>query len=158
MKFTVAKCHSMRVTKHPLPKQVIHDNSLHNQVLENVPSAKYLRITITYDLDWGQHINNVTSKATKRLGFLRRNLTLAPKENKVAAYQAFARPQLEYEARIWNPHHQTVIDRIEKVQRTTARWACRRCRKQCHVGEMLDVLQWPERPGTETAGLFDLRL
>ena len=45
MKFGVAKCHSMRVTKHPLPRQIIHDYSLHNQVLENISSAKYLEIT-----------------------------------------------------------------------------------------------------------------
>ena len=125
-------------------KQVIHDYSLHNQVLENVPSAKYLGITITDDLDWDQHINNVTSKATRTLGFLRRNLTLAPKETKVAAYQALIRPQLEYAAPLWNPHHQTKIDRIEKVQRTAARWASRRWRNQSHVGEMLEELQWPE--------------
>ena len=54
MKFNVAKCHSMRVTKHPLSKQIIYHYSLHNQVLENVPSAKYLGITITDDLDWGR--------------------------------------------------------------------------------------------------------
>ena len=90
MKFSVAKCHSMRVTKHPLPKQIIHDYSLHNQVLENVSFAKYLGITVTDDLDWGQHINNVTSKATKTRDFLRRNLTLAPKETKVAAYKILA--------------------------------------------------------------------
>ena len=98
MKFNVAKCHSLRVTKHPLPKQIIHDYSLHNQVLENVPFAKYLGITITDDLDRGQHINNVTSKANKTLGFLRRNLTLAPEETNVVAYQALGRPQLEYAA------------------------------------------------------------
>ena len=137
MKFNVAKCHSMRVkTKHRLPKQIIHDKG-HNQVLENVLSAKYFGITITDDLDWGQHINNANSKATKTLGFLRRNLTLAPKETKVAAYQALVRPQLEYAAPVWNPNHQTEIDRIEKVQRTAARWACRRWRNQRH-------LQWPE--------------
>ena len=85
MKFNVAKCHSVRVTKHPLPKQIIHEYSLHNQVLENDSSAKYLGVTVTDDLDWGQHINNITSKATKTLDFLRRNLTLAPKETKVAA-------------------------------------------------------------------------
>ena len=34
MKFNVANCHSMRVIKHPSPKQIIHDYSLHNQVLE----------------------------------------------------------------------------------------------------------------------------
>ena len=150
MKFNVAKCHSLRVTKHPLPKQIIHDYSLHNQVLENVPSAKYLGITITDELDGGQHINNVTSKATKTLGFLRRNV---PKKTKVAAYQALVRPQLEYAAPIWNPHHQTEINRIEKVQRTAVRWACRRWRKQSHVGEMLEELQWPE-----LQELFDLLL
>ena len=57
MKFSVAKCHSVRVTKHPLPKQIIHYYSLHNQVLENVSSAKYIGITVTDDLDCGQHIN-----------------------------------------------------------------------------------------------------
>ena len=58
MKFNVANCHSMRVTKHPLQKQIIHDYSLHNQVLENVSSAKYLGITVTDDLDWG-HTSNM---------------------------------------------------------------------------------------------------
>ena len=72
----------------PLPKQIIHDYSLHSQVLENVSSAKYLGITATDYFDWGQHMNNVTSIATKTLGFLRRNLTLAPKETKVTAYKA----------------------------------------------------------------------
>ena len=128
---------------HPLPKQIIHDYSLHNQVLENVSSAKYLGIIVTDDLDWGQRINsinNVTSKPTKTLDFLRRNLTLAPKETKIAAYKALVRPQLEYAAPIWKPHCQTEINRIKTVQRTAARWAVRRWRNQSHVGEMLDEL------------------
>ena len=144
MKFSVAKCLSMRVTKHPLPKHIIHDYSLHNQVLENVSSAKYLGITITDALDWGQHINNVTSKATKETGFVRRNLTLAPMETKAAAHQALVRPQLEYAAPICNLHHQTEINIIKKVQRTAACWACRHWRNQSHIGEMLEELQWPE--------------
>ena len=45
---------------------------------------------------------------------------------------------------IWNPHHQTEINRIEKVQRTAAHWACRCWRNQSHIGEMLEELQWPE--------------
>ena len=91
----------MRVTKHLLPKQIIYDYSLHYQVLESVASAKYLGITVTNDIDWGQHINNVTSKATKILGFLCQNLTLAPKETKVAAYKDLVRPQLEYAASVY---------------------------------------------------------
>ena len=87
-----------------LPDIVMSDCSLHNQVLDNVSSAKYLGITITVDLlDWDQHINNINSKATKTHGFLRRNLTLVPKETKVAAYKPPVRPELEYAAPLWNP-------------------------------------------------------
>ena len=32
---------------------------------------------------------------------------------------------------------------IEKVQRTAARWTCRRWRNTSGVGEMLDELEWP---------------
>ena len=63
------------------------------------------------------------AEATKTLGFLRRN-----KETKLSAYKALVRPQLKYAAPIWNPHHQTDINRIEKVQRTAACWTCRRWR------------------------------
>ena len=63
---------------------------------------------------------------------------------KPAVYKALVRPQLEYAAPIWNPHHQTEINRIENVQRTAARWASRRWHNQHHVGEMLEELQWPE--------------
>ena len=42
------------------------------------------------------------------------------------------------------PYHQVDINRIEKVQRTAARWTCRRWRNQSHVREMLEELQWPD--------------
>ena len=62
----------MRVTRHYSHKQIIHDYTLHQQTLENVQSAKYLGITITENMDWGQHISDILSKATKTLGVLRR--------------------------------------------------------------------------------------
>ena len=80
MKFNEAKCHSMRVTWHQHHKHILFDYSLHNQTLENVQSAKYLGITISNIMDRGQHISEISSKATKTLGFLRRNLAFAPKK------------------------------------------------------------------------------
>ena len=44
MKFNVAKCHSMRVTRHPPDKHMQFDYTLHQQRLEQVQSAKYLGI------------------------------------------------------------------------------------------------------------------
>ena len=49
MKFNVAKCHSMRVTRHPPDKHIQFEYTLHQQRLEQVQSAKYLGITISDD-------------------------------------------------------------------------------------------------------------
>ena len=68
MKFNVAKCHSMRVTPHPPDKHIQFEYTLHQQRLEQVQSAKYLGISFSDDLDWGQHISEISSKATKTLG------------------------------------------------------------------------------------------
>ena len=143
MKFNVSKCHSMRVTRLHPSRHIDFNYTLHQQTLEQVQSAKYLGLTITDDLDWGQHISEITCKATKTLGFLRRNLALAPRHTKEVAYKTLVRPQLEYAAPIWHPYHETQIEMVEKVQRTAARWTCRRWRNTSSVGEMLDELEWP---------------
>ena len=82
MKFNLAKCHSMRVTQHPPYMHIQFDYILHQQRLEQVQFAKYLGLTITDNLDWGQHIS---AKATKTMGFLRRNLAFAPRHTKEVA-------------------------------------------------------------------------
>ena len=120
MKFNVAKCHSMRMTRQLPENQIQFEYSLHQQRLEQVQSAKYLGITITDNLDWGQHVSEISCKATKTMGFLRRNLALAPRHTKEVAYKTLVRPQLEYAAPIWHPYHETQIAQVEKVQRTAA--------------------------------------
>ena len=129
------------MTRHPPHKQIVHGYTLHNQVLENVSSAKYLGVQIIDDLEWGQHINEITSKATKTLGFLCRNMAFALRETKAAAYKTLIRPKLEYAAPVWMPHHQKEIDRLEKVQRPIAHWTCRLWCNQSRIGDMLDKLQ-----------------
>ena len=90
IKFNVTKYYSMRVTRHQHHKQILFDYSLHNQTLENVQSARYLGISISDNLDWGQHISEISSKATRTLGFLRRNLAFAPRSTKEVAYKTLA--------------------------------------------------------------------
>ena len=43
MKFNVAKCHSMRVTRHLPDKHILFDYTLHQQKLEQVQSANMFR-------------------------------------------------------------------------------------------------------------------
>ena len=130
----------MRVTRHQHHKHILFDHSLHNR---NIQSVKYLGITISENMDWGQHISFFFSKATKTLGFLHRNLAFAPKSTKEVAYKTLVRPKLESSAPVWSPYSKLQINQVEKVQRTAARWTCRRWRNTSSVGEVLDELEWP---------------
>ena len=56
------------------------------------------------------------------------------------AYKTLVCIKLENAAPIWYPYHETQIGQVEKVQRTAARWTCRRWRKASSVGDMLDEL------------------
>ena len=100
-------------------------------------------ITISDTMDWGQHISEISFKATKTLGFLRNNLVFAPNRTKEVAYKNLVRPKLEYAAPIWSPYSKLQINQIEKVQRTAARLTCRTWRNTSSVGEMFDELEWP---------------
>ena len=143
MKFNVAKCHSMRMSRHPPDKHMQFDYTLHQQRMEQVQSAKYHVFTITDDLDCGQHISEISAKATRTLGFLLRNLVFAPRHTKEVAYKTLVPPKLEYAASIWHSYHNTQIGQVEKMQRTAARWICRRWRNASSVGDMLDEQEWP---------------
>ena len=94
-------------------------------------------------MDWGQHVSEISFKATKILGFLCRILAFAPRSTKEVAYKTLVRPKLEYAAPIWSPHSKLQINHFEKVQRTAACWTCRRWQNMSSVGEILDELEWP---------------
>ena len=84
----------------PPDKNIQFDNTLHQQRLEQFQSARYLGITISDDLDWGQHISEISAKANMTLGFHWRNLAFAPRHTKEVAYKTLVRPKLEYAAPI----------------------------------------------------------
>jgi hypothetical protein len=85
-----------------------------------IPSTSYildLGITITSDLSFHTHINNIVAKALQRnstffRGFVSRNLNLCRK-----AFVTYIRPLLEYNSIVWNPIHIYLIDLVESVQR-----------------------------------------
>ena len=77
MQYNVAKC--LYESDSALFTYIHHDYTLHQQTFENIHSPKYLRITISENKDWGQHISDISFKASTTLGFLHRNLAFAPR-------------------------------------------------------------------------------
>jgi len=66
--------------------------------------------TLQEDLQWKEHINNVTKKASFTLGFLRRNLQHCPRECRKTAYIALVQSIMEYGAIIWDPYNKNDIN------------------------------------------------
>ena len=76
MNFNPSECQVIYVTRQKPPPPPSQWNTTFTAacVLESVSSAKYLGVTISEDLKWTNHINNITKKANQTLGFLKRNI------------------------------------------------------------------------------------
>jgi len=141
MDFNSSKCQSMTISRKKNPIKTIY--ILHGNQLEQVSEVKYLGITITCDLRWNAHIESACSRARGVLGFLGRNLKIASSKTKELAYFSLVRPHIEYCATVWDPYTKKLINKIEMVQRRSARFVLNRWGYKDSVTEMLNILKWP---------------
>ncbi len=74
------------------------------------------------ELDWSEHINQVSSRSNSTLGLLRRNLRYGPQALKETAYFSLVRSVLEYSCTIWDTHWLKDVNKLEMVQRRAARF------------------------------------
>jgi hypothetical protein len=141
MEFHPKKCQVLSITKN---RNIIrYPYELHGHQLEHVEEAKYLGVTITKDFSWNTHIEKVITKASRTLGFLKRNLQSGSTDIKERAYKALVRPLLEYSPCIWDPYTTTHKNKIEMVQRRAARYVLNRYHNTSSVTEMMNLLKWP---------------
>jgi hypothetical protein len=110
MKCNASKCYVLRITNKKKP--VLHNYTMHDQILENVDQNPYLGVLFTNTLKWDTHINNILAKANKSLGFLRRNISKFPEEIKKRAYQTIVRANVEYASSAWDPYQENQIKKI----------------------------------------------
>ena len=70
MEFNPSKCVVIHITRSrtPVPSQYL----LHGQVLESAAGSKYLGVEISNNLSFNSHIQNITTSASRSIGFLKR--------------------------------------------------------------------------------------
>ena len=152
MEFHPDKCQVLTIpaSSHP----IVHSYHLHNTCLQRPPdnTIKYLGVTIQSDLKWTQHIRNITAKASRTLGVIRRNVRVPDRDIRERAYKSLVRPQVEFASSLWDPPRnqgqsstrQSVLShQVEMVQRRSARYVCNRYHNTSSVTNMLDELAWP---------------
>ena len=142
MKFNPEKCYVIHVTKKKIPLELNY--KLHNHTLQPVDNSKYLGVTISNDLDWGPHINNITTKVNKTLGVLCRNMKNCTCKVKTLTYTSLVRPVVKYSSPVLNPSKKQEISQVEQIQRKAARYVFNdyRDRSPGTVTNMIDTLQW----------------
>ena len=146
MQFHPEKCQVLRVSKKTSANTIDHPYTLHGHTLEVVSDAKYLGVTIAGDLRWNKHVTNSVKKANSTLAVLKRNVKVPSQSVKSAAYKALVRPHLEYCSTVWDPQTKVLKDKIEMVQRRSARWVMNKYRwgpNTTGPTQMIHHLGWP---------------
>ena len=100
MRFNAGKCEVMHIRRRNNYNSYMYQ--LNGHVLQTVNETKYLGVWVANDLKWSPHINRATGRASRSLGFLRRNLRQCPPSLKEKAYFAQVRSVLEYCSSIWD--------------------------------------------------------
>ena len=95
-------------------------------------------------MEWKAHINKITSKANSTVGFFRRNLKACPPKLRETAYFSLVRSSLEYCSAVCDPFRQKDIDKLEKNQRSAARFVTQNYRQTASVISLIQDLGWTD--------------
>ena len=117
MVFNASKCKSLHISMKKNPS-CAHIYDLGGQQLECVPYIKDLGITVSCNLHWAKHIEEITSKANKTLGLIRRVCRdVDDVKIRKLLYCLLVRPKLEYCSCLWSPYtvkHRALIENVQR--------------------------------------------
>ena len=100
--------------------------TINGNEIERVHHTKLLGVTISDDLKWNNHINEIIKKANTRLFFLTLLKSAGPpKQDLIDTYVSLVRPVLEYACPVWHTSlPQYLHDDIECVQKRALTIIC----------------------------------
>ena len=154
MSFNTSKCQHLPITNKRNP--IKSDYSLHNQRLETVKDVKYLGVNLNEKLNWSNHIDNICKKANSSSAFFCRNLRGTSRSTKRTAFVTISRPVLEFASACWDPASSVLKDKIEIVQRRTARRIYSNFNKDCSPSALLKDLDLPSLKARRKASKINL--
>ena len=104
------------------PRQTIRPSLyFDNNLLEFVDSHKHLGVTLSSDLKWHEHINNIINSASKVLNSMRALKFKIKRSTLNQIYISYMRPILEYASILWDGCSIYDRDALEKLQLEAAR-------------------------------------
>ncbi len=114
---------------------------LNNEPIIRVQSHKHLGLTLDTKLTWTEHVTEITNKASKRIGNIKRIRSLIPRRTAEHLYMHLARPILEYGDIVFDNLSLELQDKIEHCQRD-AMVVCSCANKRTHTENLQVELGW----------------
>ena len=109
--------------------------------LKETEVEKDLGVYIDNELSFKNHVAQITAKANRIVGIIRRSFDNLSEELFVQLYKSLVRPILEYGHSVWNPYLKTLCQEVEKVQRRATKLLG--CLKNLSYPERLRRLKLP---------------
>ena len=116
VKFSPAKTKSLTLRKKKKDDQAPPPLIFGNVQVDEVASHKHLGVTISSDLSWGAHIDNIVSSAGKCLDILNALKHILDRTTLERVYQSFVRSKLEYACIVWDNCTNEQRNQLEQVQ------------------------------------------
>ena len=105
----------------------------------------------TFDTSFQSHVFNLIKRTLRIVehylysgrssGIINRNFIYLTPDSFVTLYKTLIRAHLEYAVSVWNPHYQTLIEKLEKVQKRATKLVI--TIKKLHYEERLQRLKLP---------------
>lgn len=117
----ISKCCCITLSRST--KALKYDYKINGQSLLRAESDLDLGVTLDSKLLFDQHIDNISAKAMKTLGFIFR-VTKDFKQIRTLKilFCSLVRSQLEYASQVWNPQYDKYIDILERSQKKILRY------------------------------------
>ena len=128
MKFHPSKCKVLMVSKFNPPlidvlPFVQFYYTMGGNLLQYVDSEKDLGVTVNRTLNFTEHATSLYGKANQRFGLLKRTCHfIHSMVKKRALYLAMVRSIFEHCPTVWRPSSNTVINRLECIQKRAIKW------------------------------------
>ena len=155
MRFNSSKCYVMHISSGRSTTNFSY--KLGGQTLQTVHSNPYLGIHLQDNLKWDTQVAHATTKASRVLGLIKRNLSNCTEQLKATAYTSLVRPHLEYATTAWDPYLQKHCNQLERVQRNAARFVTHNYSKtEGTVTKLLRDLHWTSLQNRRSASRLTL--
>lgn len=112
----VDKCSVITFTRKKDP--IVFNYKIGNEMLKRVYEIKDLGVHLDSEIQLTSHIEKITAKAFRMLGFIfRQSKDFRNPNTLLLLYNAFVRSNLDYASIIWSPFYSVHINSVERIQK-----------------------------------------